>query len=90
MSFTFQKSVQNKGYIGYGHLILIIFARNYTLNLKSLPDENVTCARSSAFEQLASLKGNTSPKFLNEFISPGTSRNYNVHLLVVLIESTGI
>lgn len=69
----FQNSVQNKGYIGHGHLILS-FARNYILNLKSLPDENGTCAKSSAFEELASLKGkgNISPKFLSEFISPGT------------------
>lgn len=87
----FQKSAQNKGYFGHGHLILT-FARNCVLNFKSLPDENGTCAKSSAFEGSASLKGkgNISPIFLSEFISPGTSGNYNVHLFIGLIKSTGI
>lgn len=68
MSFMFQKSGQNKGYLGHGHLILI-FARNYILNLKSLPGKKGTCAKSSAFEESASLKGkgNISPKILSSY-----------------------
>lgn len=49
-------------------------------------------AKSSASEESASIKekGSISPKILGEFISPATSEEYSVHLLVGLIKSTGI
>lgn len=82
MSLAFQKSAQNKGYLGHGHLTLI-FARNYILNLKSPPDKNGTCAKSSAFEESASLKGkgNISQKNPQGVPTPGTLGNNNVHLM---------
>lgn len=87
MSITSQRSEQNKG-MG---ILSCYFARNCTLSLKNLPDENNFWARSSASEESADIKEkqSISPKILSEFVSPGTSKKYNVHLLVGLIKSTG-
>lgn len=64
--------------------ILNFFPRNCTLNLKSLPEENGTCAKSSSFWRTDIFKMNISLKLLIEFISPCPSGNYSAHVLAWL------